>query len=549
MKKIIYIAIATMLIFSSCKKISPEEGSIVGFVSNELEHELQRAKITLTDNNGKKETTETGSDGRYEFQNLTLGQSYTVVAELSGYHSDTITTKVDKVGVRGDFVLKEIALRVSSTYIDASTNNYTDFIIYNDSQREMAYLIEKNVSWLELSKTSGILQAKSAEPIHIIIDKGSMPLGITETKIIVNSSHEFAEITLNLSRNPTLYTLEITGINATSAILHGLISDAGEPAYTERGFCYSSTNQTPSITDMSIVSMGNGVSGQFSDSIKFLSQDTRYYTRTYAKVGNNIVYGNTEQFQTQLKPSITIADYLAISDGIAVIYSFSENATVFYAWIYSQTTLPDTDNKIIEDLKTREVEAVKTDWLYYINDGMDGIDIEAGNAYFWCAIAEDANGNISSLLKQPIQTPSNIFVPQAIHTKKNLSNGTLSVDIIKTTFCYSYVSMWQQLDDIAEMNLPDILFAWICYRNYEWLQYDNLINYEIQTNIQPNKTYVIYSLGYDNTGENGGKIDKHFFNRTQWNIQPSKSNNVFQKNIQKLPISFMQEKIMGKLIK
>ncbi len=541
MKKIPYFILVALL-FCTCEKPEKQEGSIIGIVSNEVEHELQRAKITLLDNSGKMEVTETGSDGQYEFLNLSLNTNYTIIVELSGYYSDTILTKVDKMEVRCDFVLKEIALRVSSTYIDASNNNYADFIIYNDSQREMAYLIEKNVSWLTLSKTSGLIQAKGAEPIHITIDRSQIPSGTQSTKIVVNSSHEYAEIALNIAKDPTLNTLDITDVTTTSAVLHGMISDIGAPAYTERGFCYSSANQEPSITDLYILSEGNGVTGSFSDTIKNLSPNTIYYIRTFAKDGNNITYGNTKQFRTKQKPTIAIADYLAISNGVVVTYNFSSNATILYQYLYTQETLPSSDEAIIVNLKTKEINIADNDWLYYVYDNWDGINIAANRTYFWCAIVEDASGNSSSLLKLPIQTPTNIVVPKAIHTKKSLSEGVLVVDITKTSSCYSYVSICQELDNDTDMNLPDIIFAWTCYKHPEWIQYENLTDYQFQTDIQSNKTYAIYSLGYYSGGENSGQIDKHFFNRTQWDIQPNKSYIVPQNKIQKLPNDFMKRK-------
>lgn len=213
MKKIACI-FGVVLLFGNCAKTEKEAtGSIVGLVSDELTHELQRAKVTLTDNSGKKEATETGTDGMYEFQSLVLGQTYGVVAELSGYHPDTIITKVDGRNIRCDFVMKEIALRLSTNSIDISTGNYADFIIYNDSQRDMVWSAKQTTEWLTLNKTSGTVQAKGAEPIHITFDRSQMPQGSSESKIIINSSHEYAELTVKtMDANSPYILLSTAGI-------------------------------------------------------------------------------------------------------------------------------------------------------------------------------------------------------------------------------------------------------------------------------------------------------------------------------------------------
>jgi hypothetical protein len=184
-----------------CTSEKDTTGSINGIVSNELEFELQRAKMMLSDNAGRKEVTETGSDGRYEFQNLTLGEIYTIKAELKGYYTDSLVTVISKKETRGDFVLKEIALRLSKTVIDCSINDYADFVIYNDSQRDMVWTADINVSWLSFSKTSGVIKAKSAEPIHVTIDRSKIPENSSGTEVIINSSHEYAELSVKISNN------------------------------------------------------------------------------------------------------------------------------------------------------------------------------------------------------------------------------------------------------------------------------------------------------------------------------------------------------------
>jgi hypothetical protein len=307
MKKIIYFAMAAAVMCGCAKSVEETTGSIVGFVTNDLQHELQRAKITLTDNAGKKETTETGTDGRYEFQNLILGQSYTVVAELSGYHTDTLTTLVDRIGVRGDFVLKEIGLRLNTNSINAGTNEYADFIIYNDSRRDMVWVISTGDDWISVSKTGGTIQAARAEPIHLTFDKNLMSSGIHETKIVVNSSHEYAELAIRVEDNlPTLITHQptiVSNADRGKVTLTGNIAERGSCPIFEAGFLVGeypdctveTTSRYASVTNVplnTIWTMNVNLTG-------FWDRYQIYYIRTYAITTYGNTYGNEVVFVFQ----------------------------------------------------------------------------------------------------------------------------------------------------------------------------------------------------------------------------------------------------------
>lgn len=203
MRKIIFttiVIVTVTMLWWGCPGKEPSEGSIVGFVFDESEQKLQGVEITLIDPANKKERKTTDLDGKYEFPNLIWGQSYTIVAELKGYLSDTTpAATVDKMVVRCDFVLKEATLRLSETSIAVNANGEADFVIYNNSQRDMTWTINKSVDWLTLSKTSDTMQAKGAEPIHITITQAP-PKTYNITIIVYSPSHEqHAELIVNLT--------------------------------------------------------------------------------------------------------------------------------------------------------------------------------------------------------------------------------------------------------------------------------------------------------------------------------------------------------------
>ncbi|MCL2074359.1 MAG: DUF5689 domain-containing protein [Marinilabiliaceae bacterium] len=95
---------------------------------------------------------------------------------------------------------------------------------------------------------------------------------------------------------PVLTTLAATNVTNSSATLGGNISFVGNPEYTERGVCYS-TSQNPTTSDFKIIVPGSGA-GDFSASASGLSDNTTYYVRAYAINSEGTAYGNQISFAT-----------------------------------------------------------------------------------------------------------------------------------------------------------------------------------------------------------------------------------------------------------
>jgi hypothetical protein len=95
---------------------------------------------------------------------------------------------------------------------------------------------------------------------------------------------------------PVISTLSAAGIIHNKATLNGSITNVGFPAYTERGFCFSIT-QNPTINDFKIIVSGNGT-GYYAVEATGLSENTTYYVRAYATNTQGITYGNQISFTT-----------------------------------------------------------------------------------------------------------------------------------------------------------------------------------------------------------------------------------------------------------
>lgn len=95
---------------------------------------------------------------------------------------------------------------------------------------------------------------------------------------------------------PSVTTSYATSIGATTVSIGGIIEFIGDPSYTERGVCYS-TSQNPTTNNNKLQVAGSG-EGSFRATASGLSPNTTYYVKAYATNVAGTAYGNQESFKT-----------------------------------------------------------------------------------------------------------------------------------------------------------------------------------------------------------------------------------------------------------
>ena len=101
----------------------------------------------------------------------------------------------------------------------------------------------------------------------------------------------------NSSLLPTVSTMGVTAITATTAVTGGNITDDGGSAVTARGVCWG-TSHNPT-TSGNHTDDGEGM-GSFTSSITGLTAGTTYFVRAYATNSNGTRYGDEVSFSTQI---------------------------------------------------------------------------------------------------------------------------------------------------------------------------------------------------------------------------------------------------------
>ncbi len=163
----------------------------------------------------------------------------------------------------------------------------------------------------------------------------------------------------SLESAPTVLTLDASDVKPNSFTISGDVINEGLNATNERGFVWSETNSSPSVSDNK-VNVGYG-KGLYSFTIEKLTANTTYYVKAYASNNKGTSYGETKSIKTSSLKSL--------SSGLIAFYLFNGNAND-----YSGNNL----NGIISGA-TLTTNRYNTNNSAYYFDGKSNIEIKNSN--------------------------------------------------------------------------------------------------------------------------------------------------------------------------
>lgn len=301
MKKIIALTLMIVTVaiqWQGCTK--PEEtGTIYGTVTDfDTGEPVKNANVTLIPSG---ETTLTGSDGTYMFQDLKKGD-YSLSLSKAGYKDlvdDYLIQLAAGKSVRRDVQMKIKSLRI--TDMNGEDINELDFgsegddvsrifNIFNDSGETISWEIITTANWIESPETgtSGTLQPGGTKGIVVVIDRNKLQQGDNTTTMHITSNNGNQQLTIK-ARRADVSTLDATDVSGNSAVLNGKIN--GNVIYTEKGFYYGTDHNLST----KVVVNGNGA-GAFSTQITGLIENTTYYFKAYCICDGEYLYGEEKSF-------------------------------------------------------------------------------------------------------------------------------------------------------------------------------------------------------------------------------------------------------------
>ena len=322
MKTNIFIKFAA-LIFACCVFFgcTPEEeklGTIYGTVTDFATGEpVSNANVKLRPNG---ETTLTGSDGIYEFNELQAG-NYSLMLSKAEY-ADLDDDYIIELEV-GKQVKRDVQLRkkIASLKITDMSGNPLDtldfgdeesvrvktFNVFNDGTETLTCSVAYDCEWItSVSGLENNIQSGQTVPVTVKIDRVALADGVNTTFLSVTSANGSNEVVIKATFRGTavINTKNATNVTSNSVTLGGNITDDGGRPVTARGICYG-TIQSPDIYGEHTQD-GSGI-GEFSHNITGLSASTTYYARAYATNRNGTYYAsNIVSFTTtDGRPTVT----------------------------------------------------------------------------------------------------------------------------------------------------------------------------------------------------------------------------------------------------
>lgn len=362
MKKLISITsmiiIAIAMLWHGCTR--PEEtGGIYGTITDfETGEPVKNANVTLRPSG---ETTLTGSDGTYMFQDLKKGD-YSLSLKLAGYEDldDQYVIHLETgKNVRRDVQMKKkVALRITDEngnetsvldFGDESDDVSRIFNIVNESGTTLSWEITTTADWIQspTNGTNGTLQPGATKGIVVKIDRSKLQQGDNTTTMHITSNNGNQQLTIK-ARRTDVSTLDATAVNSNSAVLNGKIN-TNKP-YSEKGFYYGTNHNLSN----KVVVNGSGT-GTFSTQITGLSGVHAYYFKAYCIIDGECIYGEEKSFGPVVTSTFEFNGhtYMVAPDphtsydqyiSWSAANSYCENLT---CWGYSDWRLPT-----IEELET-----------------------------------------------------------------------------------------------------------------------------------------------------------------------------------------------------
>lgn len=266
--------------------------------------------------------TVTYDDGHYEFENLSAGE-YELKVVASGY-VDALYSVVVEAGrtARADMQLERLNTNMTVRTLAATdvggnkatlngVCNYGNYVGDPYKPNEVGFYYSTSPT----PNNGGIKITSTLSSFNYTIN--DLKKGTYYYQAYANNKIglSYGEVqSFEISGLPAVSTLTATNITGITATLNGRIDYEGDPAYTERGFVYSSSYPNPTVDDPTTATtkvVVSGTSNEFSANIAGLTDNTAYYVRAYAISSTGIVYGDAVEFAHR--------DYFVFSaDGIMV---------------------------------------------------------------------------------------------------------------------------------------------------------------------------------------------------------------------------------------
>ena len=365
MKRLMYIMLVGLL-FTACANDLKEEittGRISGSVSDKTTGEPVATVIATLSPSGR--STVTGSDGAFEFIDLSSGE-YTINISKEGYKgNDKKVTVVAGQTSQTHLLIERIPAVITADYSEidfGETLTTLAFSIINSGYETLSWHIEYDDElWIkEIKPLTGELESGKTAAIVVNIDREKLRSGNNEMVLVVVSNNGKTEIKAKAigeaKVSPALNINEASNITSNSAVLHAEITEAGVPAYTERGFIYDTLSNPTLWNNIAVLTSPLNEDKIFSYSLEGLALGNTYYVKAYAISKIDTAYSNNEiKIATVATAPVVVTNAVSginVNAAIATLNATVENigdpSYIEKGFVYAETPNPTIENTKIQ---------------------------------------------------------------------------------------------------------------------------------------------------------------------------------------------------------
>ncbi|MBQ8811134.1 MAG: carboxypeptidase-like regulatory domain-containing protein, partial [Bacteroidales bacterium] len=330
MKRFItYLSIA-FICFSCTEPVVNTFGSIGGTVQDAKTGEYLAGVGVTVNPLGYSQVT--NADGAFQYDNLEVSE-YTLVYVKAGYetYKHKVTVKPGVVSsVQVNLVPAEASISVTPSVLDfGSKDSERQMKISSNAGATVSYRLSVSNDWISLSKTSGTIT--SDDYVTVVVSRGGLSPATYDGNVYITVNDKVTSVPVKMiveaSGVPVVSMEPVSEVTSNSAVVAGTIKSLGDSKVSQYGFCWSSTNPSPGLSD-EYNQMGDASDVKsFSAKITGLTPATKYYVRTYAVNTYGTAYSNqVETFTTASAGNGGGGepDAIAVPQGLMSYYTFND---------------------------------------------------------------------------------------------------------------------------------------------------------------------------------------------------------------------------------
>ncbi len=190
------------------------------------------------------------------------------------------------VNVSVEKLTAHLAADPESLYFGAEKNEKIIVLSNSTAIGNIKYSAKTTDSWITITNGTGTIKENETSDIKVTVSRTDLAVGNYKGKIVISSDVNDVTISVNMEiadkQTPIVENLKYSDITKNSVSLSATITDIGGSKIISHGFCWSTSNPNPSISDNKINLGALNKAQDFSSVISILTIATKYYVRAYA---------------------------------------------------------------------------------------------------------------------------------------------------------------------------------------------------------------------------------------------------------------------------